>query len=145
MCALLNGDANGFFSAYVKRENGEDLMFELDPQEGEPVLLLRGGRLEGQKTQTICQFPDAAHLGDSVPASDGDRNPLNLEAYRIEATIGKSLGFAAAATVRVSARRAGVRGARFNLFRELEVDSVVEERGRGDSSLCGSKGRELGA
>ena len=143
MSALLNGDANGFFYAYVKRENGEDLMFELDPQEGEPVLLLRGGRLEGQKTQTICQFPDAAHLGDSVPASDGDRNPLNLEAYRIEATIGKSLGFAAAATVRVSARRAGVRWARFNLFKELEVDSVVDETGAVDTFFRASKSPEL--
>jgi len=142
MSALLNGDANGFFYAYVKRESGEDLMFEVDPQEGEPVLLLRGGRLEGQKTQTVCQFPEAAHLGDSVPASDGNQNPLKIEAYRIETTIGKSLGFAAAATMRVTARRA-VRWARFNLFKELDVDSVVEETGVVDTFFRASKSPEL--
>ena len=143
MSALLNGDANGFFYAYVKRERGEDLMFEIDPQEGEPVLLLRGGRLEGQKAQTVCQFPEAAVLADSVPVSDGDRNPLKIDAYRIEATIEKGLGFAAAATMRVTARRGGVRWARFNLFKELEVDSVVDETGAVDTFFRASKSPEL--
>ena len=139
MSALLNSDANGFFFAYVKRESGEDLMFEVDPQRGEPVLLLRGGRLEGQKMQTICQFPAAANLGDSVPASDGDRNPLKIEAYRIETTIEKGLDFAAAATLRVTARRAGVHWARFSLFKELQVDSVLEETGAVDTFFRASK------
>jgi Peptidase family M1 domain len=143
MSALLNGDANGFFYAYVKRESGEDLMFEIDPQQGEPVLLLRGGRLEGQKTQTISQFPEAAALGDSVPVSDGDRNPLKIEAYRIEVTLGKGLSFAAKATMRVTARRAGVRWARFDLFNELEVDSVVDETGAVDTFFRASKSPEL--
>jgi len=92
MSALLNGAANGFFYAYVKRESGEDLMFEIDPQAGEEVLLLRGGRLNGQKVQTVCQFPRATELGDSLPASDGDRNPLKVEAYRIETTMAKASG-----------------------------------------------------
>jgi len=143
MSALLNGDSNGFFYAYVKRESGEDLMLEVDPQKGEQVLLLRGGRLEGQKTQTVCQFPEATDLGDSVPPSDGDRNPLKIEAYRIEATIEKGLGFAAAATMRVTGRRDGVRWARFNLFKELEVDSVVDETGAVDTFFRASKSPEV--
>ena len=143
MSALLNGDANGFFSAYVKRESGEDLMFEIDPQAGEPVLLLRGGRLEGQKTQTVCQFPEDAHLGDSVPASDGDQNPLKIEAYRIEATIAKGLDFDATATMRFTARREGIRWARFLLFSDLEVDSVFDERGAVATFYRAKKNREL--
>ena len=143
MAALLNGDANGFFYAYVKRQSGEDLIFEVDPEQGEQVLLQRGGRLDGQKVQTLCQFPLAADLEDSVPASDGDRNPLKIEAFRIEATIGKSVGFAAAATMRVTARRDGVRWARFNLFKELEVDSVVDETGAVDTFYRAAKSPEF--
>ncbi len=143
MAALLNGDANGFFYAYVKRQSGEDLIFEVDPERGEQVLLQRGGKLELQKVQTVCQFPPAAELEDSMPASDGDRNPLKIEAYRIEATIGKNLGFAAAATMRVTARRDGLRWARFDLFKELEVDSVVDETGAVDSFFRASKSPEL--
>lgn len=143
MSALLNGDANGFFFAYVKRESGEDVMFEIDPQEGEQVLLLRGGHLEGQKTQTICQFPEAAELADSLPASDGDRNPLKITAYQIEATIAKGLDFAATATLRFTTRREGIRWARFLLFSDLEVDSVFDGRGAVATFYRAKKSPEL--
>ena len=143
MSALLNGDTNGFFYAYVKRQRGEDLIFEVDPEQGEQVLLQRGGRLERQKVQTVSQFPLAADLGDSEPVGDWERNPLKIEAYRIEATIAKGLDFAAAATVRFTARREGIRWARFLLFNELAVDSVVDETGAVDSFYRASKDREL--
>ena len=133
MAALLNGDVNGFFFAYVKRAQGEDLMFEVDPQEGEQILLLRGGRLTDQKVQTVCQFPRAEDLQDSVPASDGQRDPLQLDAYRIEATIANNLAFSATATIRFTARRDRVRWARFVLFDELKVDSVVDGTGAVDT------------
>ena len=42
--ALLNGTANRFFYAHVKRGHGEDLMFLVDPAQDEQIALLRGGR-----------------------------------------------------------------------------------------------------
>ena len=133
MSALLNGHTNGFFYAYVKRQHGEDLIFEVDPEQGEQVLLRRGGRLDGQKVQTVAQFPLAADLGDSEPVGNAERNPLKVEAYRIEATITKGLDFSAATTVRFAARRNGIRWSRFLLFSELQVDSLVDETGVADS------------
>jgi peptidase M1-like protein len=143
MAALLNGDANGFFYAYVKRKNGEDLIFEVDPDHGEQVLLQRGGRLEGQKVQTVCQFPLAADLGDSEPVDERERDPLKVEAYRIEATIAKGLDFSAATTVRFTARRNSIRWARFLLFSELQVDSVVDETGIADTFHRAKNSAEL--
>ena len=143
MSALLNGDTNGFFYAYVKRQSGEDLIFEVDPERGEQVLLQRKGRLEGQKVQTVSQFPLAADLRDSEPVSDWERNPLKIEAYRIDATVSRGLDFSAAATARFTARRDGVRWARFILFDDLKVDSVIDETGAVDSFYRASKEPEL--
>jgi Peptidase family M1 domain len=132
MAALLNGDVNGFFFAYVKRAQGEDLMFEIDPEKGEQVLLLRGGRLTDQKVQAVCQFPTAADLGDSVPVADAERDPLKLESYRIETTVAGNLDFSARATIRFTPRRDRVRWVRFVLFADLTVDSVVDGTGAAD-------------
>ena len=128
MKALLNGDTDGFFYAHVKRVHGEDLMFMVDPEDEEPVTLLRGGR-EGAKVQVVSEFRRAEDLSDTTAVEPGRGDALKLDAYRIEATIAKGLGFSAAATVRLTARRA-VGWTRFNLLSELDVDSLREGGGR---------------
>jgi len=141
MKALLNGDTDGFFYAHVKREHGEDLMFMVDPEDEEPVALLRGGR-EGQKVQVVSEFRRTEDLNDTTAAEPGRRDALKVDAYRIEATIAKGLGFSAAATVRLTARRA-VRWARFNLLSELDVDSLREAGGRTMTFFRPNKTSEL--
>ncbi|MGH7569226.1 MAG: M1 family aminopeptidase [Gemmatimonadales bacterium] len=126
MTALLNRDANGFFAAYVKRQRGEDLLFKVDPHEVEEIALLRRGKLVGQRVQTVTQFQRAADLRDSVSAVDERPEPLRLESYRIEATIADNFDFSATATIRVTAKRDSLQWARFVLFSELEVDSVID-------------------
>jgi len=140
--AVLNAEANGFFYAHIKRERGEDLMFVVDPAEEEQVALLRGGR-EGRKVQVVSQFKRAEDLKDSAAAEPGARDPFKLEAYRIDATIAKGLGFSATTTVRLTARRDDVSWARFDLLPELEVDSVREEGGGSVSFFRASKSPEL--
>jgi hypothetical protein len=123
MGALLNGETNGFFYVHVKRERGEDLMFVVDPEDEEPVQLLRGGR-EGAKVQVVAEFKRAEDLSDTAAAAPEGRWDFKLQAYQVEATIARGLGFSGAATVRLTARHAGVRWVRFRLFSELAVDSV---------------------
>src|SRR5256885_15915112 len=106
----MNGDAAGSFYAHVKREHGEDLMFSIDPREAEPVSLLRGGR-EGSKVQIVAVFPRADQLNDTVPEVPEAHDPLRPDAYRIEATFTKGLGFSASAAGGPPAPRAGVRSA----------------------------------
>ena len=139
---LLNGDANGFFYAHVKREHGEDLMFMMDPDDDEQVSLLRAGR-EGQKVQVVAEFRRAEDLHDTTTADPERGQALKLVAYRIEATIAKGLGFSAVSTARLTARRAGGGWARFNLLSELDVDSVREEGGRAVSIFRTKKTSEL--
>jgi hypothetical protein len=123
MTGLLNGDDNDFFYAHIKREHGEDLMFVVDPGEEEQIALLRRGRLEGQKIQIVCAFKRAGELRDTIATTDG-REALKLEAYGIEATIAKGLGFSATTSVRLTPRRSGIHWARFELFSDLAIDSI---------------------
>lgn len=132
MTALLNGEANGFFYAYVKRPLGEDLMFEVDPDESEPIELLRKGRYPGQRTQTVCQFPRAADLADTLREPTHPR-ALQLSAYHIDGSFDNGLKFTALATAHLAATRDGQRWARFLLFDELEVDSIQDANGARDS------------
>ena len=124
--ALMNGEAVGFFYAHVKREHGEDLMFSVDPGDGEEVSLLRGGR-EGSKVQVVSEFPRAEELNDTALAAPDARDALKPGAYRIDATFTKSLGFSATVTLRLTARRDGVRWVRLNLLSDLQVDTVRDE------------------
>jgi hypothetical protein len=126
--ALLNGEANGFFYAHVKREHGEDLMFELDPRDDEPILLLRNGR-EGNKIQILSEFRLAGDSGDGAGAARESRSDLRPDSYRIEATIRKGLGFSANSTLRLTGRRDGLRWVPLNLLSELQVDTVSDETG----------------
>lgn len=129
MTAVLNATSNGYFGAYVKRARGEDLFFKVDPHEVEEVQLLRRGRRQGQRVETVCQFQRADDLRDGVAVVDERPMPLYLESYKLDATIAANLDFRADATVRLIARDDGGRWARFLLFHELEVDSVFDERG----------------
>ncbi|HYK83107.1 MAG TPA: M1 family aminopeptidase [Gemmatimonadales bacterium] len=143
MAALLNGDVTGFFYGHVKRERGEDLMFLVDPQEAEQIELLRGGHQSGQRVQIVSQFKRAEDLRDSTVAGNEAHEALTLESCRIEATITNDLGFAAVATARVTARRAGVRWARFLLYEALNVDSLRDEAGAADSFYRAKHSPEL--
>lgn len=140
---LLNGSAGGFFYAHVKRARGKDLMLLVDPAEAEAVSLLRAGGSDGPKLQVVTQFKRAEQLGDTTAAVAGALDPLRLDAYRIESTIANGLGFSAAATVRFTARRDGVRWAPFRLYDELQVDSVLEGTGTADTFFRAKHGYEL--
>ena len=129
MTALLNGTANGFFAAYVKRTRGEGVLIEIDPTQAEEVFLLRRGRLPGQRVETVCQFQRAEDLMNGVAVKTEQPEPLQLDSYEIDATIDGNYKFSATATVRLTGRRDRLRWIPFFLYSELEVDSIEDEAG----------------
>ncbi|HKC46342.1 MAG TPA: M1 family aminopeptidase, partial [Gemmatimonadales bacterium] len=134
MTALLNGQTNEFFYSHVKREQGEDLMFVVDPYEEEPIMLLRE---HGQGVQIVSQFSGADSTRDTTS------DPLKLEGYTLETKIGENVEFSSTARVRVTARRDGARWARFLLYPELQVDSLRDEAGTPDSFFRAKGSEEL--
>ena len=140
MTALLNGETNAFFYARVKRERGEDLTLVLDPGMAEPIELLRDGR-EREKVQIVSEFGRAQDLVDTAAAPN--RDAFKLNSYQVDATIAKGLDFAAAATVRLTARRPGARWVLLDLLPELRVDSVRQEGSAATTYFRGNKSKEL--
>ncbi len=118
-------------------------MFQVDPEQPEQIELLRGGKLDGQKVQIVSQFPRVEDLQDSVVVGVERPDPLKLERYQVETTLGKELDFSAKASIRVTARRDGVRWAQFLLYEELKVDSVLDETGSADSFFRAKHSPEL--
>lgn len=133
MGALLNGDANGFFYAFVKRPLAEDLMLQVDPQQPEPIELLRKGRYPGQRLQIICQLPRTADLADTLGNEPAHPRALRISGYHIDATFDNGLQLAATVTAHLTASRDGQRWARFLLFEELQIDSIQNADGTRDS------------
>lgn len=133
MSAILNGETDGFFYVHVKRAHGRDVMLVVDPDQPEAVALLRRGGANGPKVQVVAQFRRAERLSDTTDAVNGALDPLQMQSYRIESSIAKGLGFSAVATARFTARRDGIRWAPFQLYSELQVDSVVERAGATDT------------
>src|SRR5690348_7870256 len=143
MTALLNSDTTGFFYGSVKREHGEDLTFEVDPSQAEPVELLRAGKLSGQRVQVVSQFPRAEDLRDSVAVGVERPEPVKIDSYRIDATMNTNLDYSANATIQLTARREGVRWIPFLLYEELKVDSVVDETASADTFFRAKHSPEL--
>jgi len=129
MTALLNGTTTGAFAAYVKRTRGEGVLVAIDPQEAEEVHLIRRGRLLGQRVETVCQFQRAEDLRGGVAVAAERPEPIEVDAYEIAATIDGNYKFFARATLRATARQDRIGWARFFLYSELDVDSVVAEGG----------------
>jgi hypothetical protein len=131
MTGLLNGDANGYFYARIDRPHGEELMYEVDPTAPEGVQLYKRGRL-GDKLQVVCQFPRSEELADTLKLLDA-HDALTITHYNIDATFSSGLDFSALVSVRFTAQREGARWAKFYLFRDMNVDSILDGDGSRDS------------
>jgi hypothetical protein len=127
--AALNNLTTGFFAAYVQRKRGESVMIQVDPSQAEEVLLYRRGKMVGQHLETICQFERAEDMISGVSIANEHPDPMAVTGYDIDATIEPSYKFSARATIKLAGRAEPQRWARFYLFDELDVDSVVTDAG----------------
>ncbi|MGH7530533.1 MAG: M1 family aminopeptidase [Gemmatimonadales bacterium] len=119
----------GFFAAYIKRAEGEGVLVRIDPYDIEEIQLLRRGRLQDQRTETVCQFERAADLARGDAAPDTRPEPLSVDEYTIEATIDGNYKFSATAALRITGRRDRHRWVPLLLFNELEIDAVTDSAG----------------
>jgi hypothetical protein len=126
---ILDQTTTEFFSAFIQRAHGESVLMEFDPNESEEVILYRRGHMMEQRVETVCQFPRAADLDHKVSITTKEAEPLIVDAYDINATIDNNYHFKASADARVIVRRDQHRWVWFNLYSELDVDSVTTGTG----------------
>lgn len=129
MAALLNNTTPGYFSAIIKRSRGESVMFELDPTHAEEVALYRRGKMLGQRIETVCQFQRAEDLVNNIPVAAEQPEPLDVNGHDIDASIDGNYKFSARVTERLIGRQDRQQWANFELYSELQVDSVTTDAG----------------
>ena len=129
LTALLNHENTGYFSAYIQRKRGEAVMVQYDPTQPEEVLLLRRGKMMGQRTETVCQFQRAEDLAGNVSVADEHPDPLVIDQYDIESTIDGNYHFSGRSTTRLIGRRGQQLWAQFFLYDELKIDSLTTVAG----------------
>ena len=127
MTALLNHTTPGYFSAFVQRKRGESLTIQFDPFDAEEVVLLRRGKLVGQRTETVCQFQRIEDVVGGVSVADETPEPLKVTSYDIEASIDGNYHFAGRSSMWLTGRREPQQWALIQLYSELDVDSVSSQ------------------
>ena len=155
---LLNGESNGLFLARVARDNGADVLFEVDPSSSQAVTLYQpvSRRRWGTNWAVVTEFAGAGQPA-SVWAAWEFRDRLHVPAYKLDVRLTEgatgNLDLAGAATLTVVAQEPVGPWLVFKLDGKLDVDSA--RRGDGaaapafkadqTSDLWVSGGRRLGA
>jgi hypothetical protein len=147
MGALLNGETTDLFYAHIRRQDGDPLMFMLNPHEVEAVSLSSkaSGRGYSRDREVLAQFPragaprDAQLTGERIDAAEIRRYVMNID---LPATGIGEIGFAAAARLDITASRPVGPWVAFALFEKLKVDSARWEGG-GPATVFKGKDGEL--
>ena len=129
LASILNGTTSAYFNAYLQRKHGESVLIQYDPTREEEVALYRRGKMQDQRTETVCQFQRLADLVGNVSITSKQPEPLTVQAYDIDARIDGGYHFNANVTVTVMAHTERQQWAGFSLYSELNVDSLLSETG----------------
>lgn len=128
MGAWLNGDTTDLFYAHIRRQNGDPLMFTLNPHQVEAVSLSgKASRGWAEDREILSQFPRAGQprdptiTGERVDAAEIRRYTMNINLP--QSGIGE-IAFAATAKLDIAATGAVGPWVAFELFDKLRVDSA---------------------
>lgn len=129
MGPMLNGVPDGFFSVWMDRVTGDDILFQINPGDVESVQLYRpvSRVVWGTNWATVTQFtPLAADTADARNWMARDR--VRTSSYRIDLTLSEAfssnLGITASATIALTAAAPVGPWLLFRLHPKLDADSA---------------------
>jgi len=126
---LLSGEDNGLFYAQIYGDDINPVFFLVNPFLDEEVSFMKRNRstLISNYIEVINQFP----VGNNFKKSkDSNKYFLYIISYKIESTIEDNLDFSAVCTIDFTSNEKKQNWTTFELFYELEVDSIIWEDGR---------------
>jgi hypothetical protein len=129
MGPLLNGETSGYFLAFVNRNRGGDVLFQVNPALAEAVQLFKSvsRRQWGSSWAVVSQFPPARPLPGSGE-SWRYRERLTVPSYRVDVQLTESFNanitLSASATIAMVAREPVGPWLLFGLDPKLDVDSA---------------------
>lgn len=128
---LLDGSYNSLFYAYMEFEEIKPLIFKIDPYEIEEISLSR--RAESSYlynySEVICQFDKQQDHNLARMGFKENKDNLNIDYYVINSTIDSDMDFTAQTEMKFMLNKPYQKWIDFNMYYDLEVDSIFWENG----------------
>ena len=127
MKALLNVESNELFYASFSKKKSNPMFFVINPYEAEEVRLMRRSEDSrfGGLQETVCQFHKKADYKPGVDLSYQSAETIKVLDYKLDVNIAKNLDFSASAEIKFTSLRDRQKWIDFNLYENMEVDSVL--------------------
>lgn len=125
MKTFLDFESNGLFYAHFSKKKSQPMFFVIDPYEPEEIRFMRRPKDDrGESREIISQFHKNRDYQLQVDLGYESKETIKVMDYKINVDIPKNFDFSASAEIKFSALRDAQNWIYFNLFRDLEVDSI---------------------
>ena len=127
MKSLLNNESNNLFYSYMRCENFDNLIFEVNNGNIEEVSLSR--EYDGKYFDLVNQFHKKTDYVNPINLPDESKDYLLVENYAISSRIEDNLDFISKSQLNFTSTENGHQWIPFSIHPKLNVDSVLSERG----------------
>ena len=126
MKTFLDFESNGLFYAHFSKKKSNPMFFVIDPYEPEEIRFMRRPKRDrfGESREIVSQFHKNRDYQLGVDLSYESKETIKVLDYKIDVDIPKNFNFSASAEIKFSAIGDEQRWIYFNLYHDLEVDSV---------------------
>ncbi|MCH8836800.1 MAG: hypothetical protein IIA60_03235 [Candidatus Marinimicrobia bacterium] len=125
MKTFLDVESNGYFYAHFSRKKSRPIFFVINPYEAEEIRLLRRPKNDrSYSTEIVCQFHKKRDYQSGLDLSYESKETMVVSDYNIDAHITKDFEFSASVQIKITALRDHQNWIYFNLFHDLDVDSI---------------------
>ncbi len=126
MKCLLEKEATGYFYAHLFQKEQSPMMYEINPFEKENIRLMHRAELGHiyKIPEIVCQF------SQSEDYKNGYENNFYIKKFEIDAHISTGFDFSARAILHININRDNQHWLAFNIYHDMEIDSVVTSGGK---------------
>lgn len=131
MKTLFDNEKNGFFYAHISEEKSQPIFFKINPFATEEVSFMRRAKVKSldKIPEVICQFHKQEDYPFIKDTKEDQKDFLRVNHYKIESTITDELDFSSVCEVEFQSTKPDQSWIYLSLFADLEVDSVLGEKG----------------
>ncbi len=143
--SLLDNRYNELFFAYIELDKEGPLFFKINPYEEEEISLSHEAETSilYDIPEIICQFQQYRDYSTTRYGIKENKDLIKITNYKINMNLDNDLEFSAETEIKLNILKPNQNWIYFNLFYDLEVESVFWEKGRKASFFKGEENNTL--